>query len=58
MQKQWDDIVLNDFPRISSCADYGQSKANLQFPIDEIIDCIKSSGYINWSSVSESQKWR
>jgi len=31
-------------------------KVNLQFPIDEIIDCIKSSGRINWSSVSESKK--
>jgi len=31
-------------------------KANLQFPIDDIIDCIKSSGCINWKSVSESKK--
>lgn len=31
-------------------------KVNLLFPIDEIIDCIKSSGCINWSSVSESKK--
>jgi TolB-like protein/tetratricopeptide (TPR) repeat protein len=31
-------------------------KANLQFPIDGIIDCIKSSGCINWPSVSEESK--
>jgi TolB-like protein len=31
-------------------------KANLQYPIDAIIDCIKSSGSINWPSVSESEK--
>ena len=136
-KKQWDDIVLNAFWRISDCADYGKTimvkagilknsvqtvewvydkknqivyndkireyhpngtirsfdismeqrdtiklikpfwyyeyndgrgfvtlnpieaykfKANLQFPIDDIIDCIKSSGCINWPSVSESQK--
>lgn len=136
-KKQWDDIVLNDFSRISDCANYGETmmvkagilkssvlnvrwvydkknqivyqdsireyhpsgtirsfdipeeqrdtiklkkpfwyyeyndgrgfvtlnpieayifKVNLQFPVDEIIDCIKSSGCINWSSVSESKK--
>ena len=136
-KKQWDDIVINDFWRISDCADYGKTmmvnagilknsvqtvrwvydkknqivyndtireyhpngtirsfdismeqrdtiklikpfwyyeyndgrgfvtlnpieayifKANLQFPIDDIIDCIKSSGCINWPSVSESRK--
>lgn len=31
-------------------------KANLQYPIDGIIDCIKSSGCINWTSTSESDK--
>lgn len=115
-KKQWGDIVLNAFNRISDCAGYGETmmlkkdgiltgsiqrvrwvydkknqivyqdsiklekpfwyyennrgtgfvtlnpikayryKVNLQFPIKEIIDCIKSSGCINWSSVSESKK--
>lgn len=136
-KKQWNDIVLNDFKRISDCEHYGETmmvnagilkssvqnvrwvydkknqivyqdsireyhpsgtirsfdipedqrdtiklkkpfwyyeyndgrgfvtlnpikayifKVNLQFPINEIIDCIKSSGCINWSSVSESKK--
>ena len=102
-QKQWDEIVLNSYWRISDCADYGETmmvkagisgeerdtiklkkpfwyyddddddddgigfvtsnpikayifKANLQYPIDGIIDCIKSSGCINWKSVSESDK--
>ena len=136
-KKQWDDIVINDFWRMSSCADNGKTmmvkagnleravhnvnwvydkkneivyqdsirnyhpdgaiisfdipeeerdtiklkkpfwyyeyddgrgfvtlnpieayifKVNVQFPIDDIIDCIKSSGCINWPSVSESKK--
>ena len=28
----------------------------MQYPIDGIIDCIKSSGCINWESISESDK--
>jgi len=60
-KKQWDDIVINDFWRISDCADSKpikdyKFKVNEQFPIDDIIDCIKSSRCINWPSVSESKK--
>ena len=31
-------------------------KANTQYPINAIIDCIKSSGCINWETISEPNK--
>lgn len=31
-------------------------KVNLEFPIEDILDCIESSGCINWKSISESKK--
>jgi len=31
-------------------------KVNLEFPIKEILDCIESSGCINWKSISDSKK--
>ena len=136
-KKQWNDIVINDFWRISNCADYKETlmvkagilenkvqnvgwvydkkneivyqdsireyfpsgetrsrsipeeqrdtvklkkpflyyeyndgrgfvtlnpieaylfKVNLEFPIDDILVCIESSGCINWKSISESKK--
>lgn len=31
-------------------------KVNLEFPIEDILDCIESSGCINWKTISESKK--
>ena len=50
---------LSEYRNLNAISDHGSTKmvkSNQKYPLNPILDCIESSGFLNWSRISETKK--